>query len=739
MGDTVLVSQGLETYYSADHGQNWSRVAYPLPVSTFMGAVDGHHIYVDTYDPETGLHFYRTDDFFQTMHPIASSDTMLFYSTQAYGGYFYGSDIHGLYRTTDDGQSWEYITHRPVYAFQYDGSRLTAITDCQVIQTKDMGAHWETLRQECYGSIYQRDSLIFLFSYDQHVGCTVSKDYGQTWASHPGISFGNRVNQIRWYNNAVYVVNESNLLVSANFGSTWSAVTLPTRYPTISWHHLYAVGDTLLAGAGYYDQSAMYRSVDNGNTWNEYTNGFNSQAGNFQVLHQSLYATSIQGVYRLDSDLVNWKKVIDSPGEDLSVTDYLEPGGNLLLCDGHPLFSDNQGKTWQKAQVMDYYSQGSGARYLHQVGTKVLLVLVFEDLTNYFLSEDNGRTYASFPPLVTGDPEVYWDAVNFDDQYVYMLTNAGDIHRLDPETGIWSLIMSGVPTSSTRSFNNQVWVWGEHAVIYRFIDNNPVWYFTKDNGLTWQTGNAAPFGNAALVNCLRINDFLIAANRKGVFLSSDNGVNWTRWEEDLGPRSIAQVTVFSDRIWVAVDGGGIWSRSIADLEAHAVRGTVFWDQNGNGVRDAGEQGLAGVTVSNVTSGNATSTGSDGAYVLITQTPQTAIQMSPLDSNWGVSPASGYITPAPAQQLDFAVVFPQSKRPFVLNLWPNPATNLVQYTGGEPGSTLQIWDTDDNLVLEISEQNTAGTFSVAGLVNGIYWVRVKGVSNVWTAKLIVQGH
>ncbi|MCY2924643.1 MAG: hypothetical protein NT031_04265 [Planctomycetota bacterium] len=81
-------------------------------------------------------------------------------------------------------------------------------------------------------------------------------------------------------------------------------------------------------------------------------------------------------------------------------------------------------------------------------------------------------------------------------------------------------------------------------------------------------------------------------------------------------RAMAFVEIHS---LVAVSPGGLTpvSRRQVTPERGAVRGWVFVDYNGNGVRDPGEPGLAGVTV-NVGSGRSAVTDANGFYLIPTR-------------------------------------------------------------------------------------------------------------------------
>jgi hypothetical protein len=163
-GDTIVVGVNFkELYFSADHGQSWSVMPGSGGYSTYASAVEGHRMVFENFSVGASYWLSRTDDFGQTFHPIQSADTMAFDYLMVAQGYVYGSDIHGVYRTNDDGATWEYLTHYRINDIQYDGQRITGYSGPYVLQSKDLGHTWDTLLTfSGYGtSILQHDNEFF--------------------------------------------------------------------------------------------------------------------------------------------------------------------------------------------------------------------------------------------------------------------------------------------------------------------------------------------------------------------------------------------------------------------------------------------------------------------------------------------------------------------------------------------------------------------------------------------------
>jgi photosystem II stability/assembly factor-like uncharacterized protein len=736
-GDTVIVSSGSELYYSVDHGQNWSRVNHSSPLNTYRSSRDGNRLVVGTYAYQTNTQYIRTDDFFQTEYPIAVPDSIYFYDVLAAGGSFFGSDSYHLWKTDNDGASWEYVRPQPLYDLQFDGHRITGNLYPYILQSKDFGVTWDTIlhyNSSAYG-LFQHDSLLLVFMENAAEGCYVSTDYGKTWNSHPGTSFGN-VSDCFWHNDSVYVLTKHRLLASSDQGVSWSE-TILNGEPDFTPVHAIISGNNLLIGTDY-GQHCIYRSTNGGYTGASFDKGMYSQSGRFNVFNQALHVTGTASVFQADTDQTNWTetRILAS---DPFTTDYLESGGNLIYCaSGNAWFSKKNGSDWTRSEVDDFY-QGAGAEVLHIVGNQVLLVTRFEDQTRYFISTDHGQTFTSKFGTPDFEKTEITVACNYDNSFLYFLTTSGKLHRYDPSNSTWTVMLSDIPVdllNAQHNYNLQVWALNNYTAIFGVVNQVPTWLYTIDGGGTWQTATGLHFGTSPIADCIQVNNYLIAANANGVFASSDHGAHWTAWDEELSIHEVPYMTYFNDRIWIATNGGGIWNRPVADLDAQSIHGTVFWDKNQNGVQDPGEAGFKGVIVRDGVSGNATSTLEDGSYTLITRTPQTSVWISPPGSYWSIHPAEQTVT-APASNVDFAVFEQTSPTLLALIVWPNPATGTVYYQGGEPGGILQIWNTTGNLVREFPDQNVTGSFSVAGLSSGVYFVRMKGSNLTWRTTLYVN--
>jgi hypothetical protein len=208
------------------------------------------------------------------------------------------------------------------------------------------------------------------------------------------------------------------------------------------------------------------------------------------------------------------------------------------------------------------------------------------------------------------------------------------------------------------------------------------------------------------------------------------------------------------------------SNGLGGLAALPADGTVqvgdrvFEDTNGNGIQDAGEPGIAGVTVKLLLNGNqvdSTTTAADGSYLFDNLEPNTAYQISVatgqaaltgrtlaaahqgtdglLDSDATVSAGTATINLTTGDagtsdhSLDFGFSATTKSTPPTLMLgdrvFKDANKNGVMDAGetGVSGVTVQLLDSTGATVLQSTTTDSAGKYTFTGLTAGTYDVRL----------------
>jgi uncharacterized repeat protein (TIGR01451 family) len=676
-GDTVLVNAGETIYFSDNHGQSWAPMPAPSGISLYNASTDGQNILANRYNAATGSRYVRTDDFGQSWHPIASADTMLFYETFLAFGYIYGSDYHGLYRSNNDGANWEYISTRQVSNIQFDGQRITGSSWPHILQSSDGGFTWDTLLQVAGNVIdmLQHENHLFAFMQNASHGCYASSDYGQTWQQYTGVAF-DQVYDFFWHNGAIYGLDFDQLRKSPNLGQTWVITTFPSNayYPAFTG---VSTSNAMLIGGLYnLESGSILRSTDDGDSWFAADFGILGSAGKLRSIGNSLYAASQAGLFQLDSDQTNWTKQILDFGppqfEHYGITDYLHAGDNQIFCDGSsPWVSLDAGQTWHESFVAgDPFSVYISD--LELVGDKVIASGSYISHPQYYISDNNGL---SFLPIESLNQQHQTNILNIevDQGKVYAIGYDYQIYLSDNSCASWTLHAGPIPPDSIGGS----WGLSEAGFIVRgdIMVIVPASYqkkmlFSKDGGQSWTFINLATaglsYGDAPFNDLVQVGNYLVAANKNGVFLSQNNGTDWAPWNDGISSNFITNLEVHDGFLWAGTLGIGIWKRSLSELDMNPVAGKVFFDENANGLQDPGEANLGNVVIQSITTNGYTNSRPDGTYDLLSNLSQDQLKVHPYKPYWIATPAT-QIVDVPSSGVDFALSLDPSAKDLSVEL------------------------------------------------------------------------
>ncbi|MFN6947268.1 MAG: T9SS type A sorting domain-containing protein [Cytophagaceae bacterium] len=209
-----------------------------------------------------------------------------------------------------------------------------------------------------------------------------------------------------------YHVTQARLFKSIDQGDNWSLMTI-TGLPDTMNYFLTFHGSDMYAGAGF----GIYKSTDNGYTWNLSSNGFNhpfvpddmaiKDDGTFFVLSldydQSTYTTSPK-VYT-SSNGEDWSVVSTTGLPDTSLTCLSTNGSDLFMGIGYYIYkSSDNGANW--SQIFDYRDYDGYLRDIAIDDNGNIYVVLFDspNSNNIVRSSDNGQSWTQLS--VTGLSEV---------------------------------------------------------------------------------------------------------------------------------------------------------------------------------------------------------------------------------------------------------------------------------------------------------------------------------------------
>jgi hypothetical protein len=286
----------------------------------------------------------------------------------------------------------------------------------------------------------------------------------------------------------------------------------------------------------------------------------------------------------------------------------------------------------------------------------------------------------------------------------------GAIFKYLPATNSWTAVFGQLPIDSLSNsplsvIQPDLWIRGTYVAAIADNSNGPIIVYSTDAGQTWKVSNlanlAAPFGVHVFTDMVKVGNYLIVSSLRGVFISADNGDNWTLWNEGFTEHSISSMAVFDGYLWAGQTSGGIWKRSLTELGMKPISGTVFLDQNGNGLQDSGETGVPNIVVQASGSNSYTNTRSDGTYTLLSNLAQEQINLHLPKAYWMYTPLTQTVG-VPANQVNFAVSLDSTARDLSVDL-----TNTAYF---EPGfGNILVLGWHNNVPLPVSGVNVQWTY------------------------------
>lgn len=674
MGDTVVANFGGDMYFTADEGQHWSLMPLPPNFLTYDFTTSAQHIFLLAYSPYRLIA--HSTDFGQSWTNFYCPDSIFSNNLIAIDDYIYGSNFNGLFRTNNNGVSWETVIAEPIFISSVsDDGTLVGGFQNYLMQSVDQGFTWDTLCQypgNAVGSLVH-ENWIFAFGEFSDQGCWVSADYGQTWNQYPGTAFG-QSSAFLWHNGTVLVLRGDKILRSSDKGQSWTSYLLD-YLPGVPAYAGISVGNTVLIGG---DNSGVNRSVD-GVLWTPSNNGLKSNGSN--KLHRSdgkLFAAAHGGVYELDADLNHWSLLDNVPlpwGMTwYGIRDFYKSGNHLVVSDGlFPWFSSDNGANWQQSDVSSNESTGSFPSFFEAGNRLFMDYVIDENVWPFFVSDDQGEHFEPFLSLYN-QLNLYSLAKASDGGNIYMLGVDKKIYRSSDAGAHWNILSAYVPLELispdglTQDINMLI---AAHSVIISQDVASKKMLVSNNLGGTWTlvdySATGYPWGYFGLMDMKPVGNHLVAATQNAILLSTDGGLNWTNWGDGLPGFWLAALEIHNGFLWAGLKGGGIWKRPIGDPGAmQAASGIVFNDLNLNGLRDAGEPGLPNVIVQSGVGNAFTTTNTDGSYTLLSGNVDESIEVVPPALYWNTNPTAHTVT-LPAGDLNFALSIDSTARDLYVSL------------------------------------------------------------------------
>ncbi|MBI5726823.1 MAG: hypothetical protein HY965_03150, partial [Ignavibacteriales bacterium] len=506
-----------------------------------------------------------------------------------------GSDIYagtaGVLKSTNNGSTW--VNPSPTFStavnqFAVAGGVLFAATDGKGIRAStDDGVTWTGRNSGITG-----DTNNFYFSAIIAKGNTLfatgstgnssspkvfkSTDLGLNWSNAGGTLSSSGTELYLHQGNDIYLgTNNQGTYRTTDDGQAWAKVDSLKGNPYIISFTSY--GDTILAGGNsglFAGNGGVYRSVDHGANWKNTVSPMaysfiNVLTGKDNYMYTGTSAGNNQwagGMYVSSNYGLTWEK--SDQGYIWYNVSAILPLGNIVLAGVSTNVaqgvsrSTDYGKTWS-------YSNTGLPQYaiinrLILKGTNIFAAVGDGGFNNHYggiyLSTDNGLSWTKKNTGFPNEPDVKTVAAL--GTALYAGLNTDKLYKSTDEGSTWSpLTPSGFPAG----------VYFDNLLVYKDKIFVPTLYnglFVTSDGITFSaSGTGIGTGSDFGVRSVTGDDTVLFASTqsKGVFRSSNGGLNWFAFSEGFPGSSITAGTMYLNGpvLYCAGVLNAVWARNLS--------------------------------------------------------------------------------------------------------------------------------------------------------------------------------
>lgn len=434
-------------------------------------------------------------------------------------------------KTTDGGNNWitSYYQTSTIYTVEIVNRNLvfvgSAYSGGQLAKSTDFGSTWTPVSSSFItSSVY---SIFFLDANNGWAGTAsngilYTNDGGSTWLQQMPLS--NTVYDIKFKDNQTGFACDSKGYIYTTYtgGQNWIAYLSPAkralRAIAIDGNNIYVVGDA----------GSMYRSTDNGNTWEE----------KFTYIGQAL----------------EFQRRVVFVNENVGFI----CGGSSSSADslGYVLKTTDGGETWMQLP----YNFKTQLYAISAPSENVIYTSAGSSLV--FKTTDGGLTWTKSTIYATST--TLWDIQFYDENLGYACGSSGRIFKTTNGGANWALLTSPFGTSTVYTMSildpSTVVAVGVSAKAYK----------TTDGGSTWTALSVGIPGSYFIVrfyqNIGYIGSYLSPSGY--VSKSTDGGNTWTPISTYPGTQSVWGIAVKDTNsvyvvdlygyVYYSLDGGNSW-------------------------------------------------------------------------------------------------------------------------------------------------------------------------------------
>jgi len=556
-GDTVYAGTHSGLYRTTNSGEMWTRITqYIYVVGIVAGEPGGLYV-------AEGAEITKSTDGGENWQVLLSTYGIQALIRTPLGLLYVGTKYDGIFRSSDDGLSWQQINNG-LPAASYSVASIYSLaagisgdlytgTGKGVFRSTDNGNNWLPANDNLQES--QVRSLVVtaggaVFAGTRERGIYRSTDNGQNWqevlynASHPWI-LALAANS----DGDIFAGTDGGgIYRSTDNGDTWQQVNNGLHNDRIK---AMAISDDSLIYAGSLGNGVFY-SDNNGDGWTQVATGIPVGSSIREVCigpEGSVYAGGSAGMFRSDDSGLNWIEINNYGSFSQTILDVItDESGNVYMAGDRIYHSTDQGNSW--TDLSSNLPEGTvSSLAFHKDG--YLFARIWEH--GIYRSSDNGQNWLNVCSYGGSDIEIHPDGTVF--------ANAGNVIYSCNYGNSWD----GFSEAEATCASAMDLAIGNAGTVYVNVGDG---YFScaaldrsADGGHTWTTilpdANMLDAYPISDITPGAANDIYVAAHGR-LYCSRNLGDSWEDISGSLPLLYGSQITAFADRIVLVSAHNGLY-------------------------------------------------------------------------------------------------------------------------------------------------------------------------------------
>ncbi|MBM2814360.1 MAG: BNR/Asp-box repeat protein [Ignavibacteria bacterium] len=374
-GSNILANSNNGKVYSNDNGKTWTALGNVpnLGYGELIFAINKNCIIAGAYGKGVLISYDRGKTWISKNSGLTDPWTELIYTYK--DDIFIGTIAYGLFKSSNDGQSWEdlgmwrqyfyinqiAINNDKMYVCGFPTfNRVTGDTLVGLLSSSNNGENWLPLIKGKYYDFFTFKSLEFsgkniytvtsFRPFSNDYGIMKFTNLGHEWKedtarNYSGVIYSGSVNTIKIDNDIIYLGTDSGVFISKDKGIRWveknnGLTELDVRKIAIS-------GNNIFAGT----KNGIFISKVDGTNWLKY--GLDSIIINtITIFNNEIYVGSVTGVYVSYDNGESWLNQSKGLSKNESVNDIIKYENYLFAAtdSGVYIWSD-KAKVWEKTKL----------------------------------------------------------------------------------------------------------------------------------------------------------------------------------------------------------------------------------------------------------------------------------------------------------------------------------------------------------------------------------------------------